>query len=491
MSIRWETCAPGFDGALHAFDPAAAASAAVPAKENLSRTVVPCEIAGRRAFLKIHRSRSGWERLKQALAPKARLEARLAGRLRTLGISAPEPLAWGVDATASYLLTRELESAVPLERVGASAALARTLGTLMARLHKAGLWHPDLHAGNLLVTTAPDAKPWLTVADLPSARLIPEMPRRLAVRALAMLAASLPLFRPADLLRALKAYRGGSGMSRKSRRKLIHLVLAEREGIWNRHWRSRTRRCMRTTGAFLASPGMVRRRDVSEETVRAAVTAHREALAGTGTSRLLKRDRKTSLSLGGGLSVKAFLGDRARRSWMGANALWERDCPTARPLAWVREGRDSFLVTGDLSSTAREMDRWVTERWKGLPASGRRRFLADLAAAFRKLGERAVWPGDAKACNLFVREKDGGFEFLLVDTDGVRQKRPSTAALARTLTQLHLSTPRRIGRTERARFLRGLAGKQWKSYARLVLRMSRRSAILFQSDGGDVQEPQP
>ncbi len=486
MTIRWETYALGLDEALRTFDPHAAGAKGVPAKENLSRTAVPCEIAGQKAFLKIHRSRSPLEGFKQALAPKSRQEARLARRLREVGGSAPEPLAAGWDARGSYLLTRELAGARPLNETEGSPALARALGALMARLHRVGLWHPDLHAGNLLVSTAPDASPWLTVADLPSAKLIPEMPKGLVLKSLAMLAASLPRFRNADLLRALKAYRTGTLPSRKARRRRVLALLAERERIWDRHWRSRTRRCTRTTGAFVATEAMVRRRDFPEASVTEALKAHRETLTGAGASRLLKKDGPTSVSRGAGVCVKASR--KSRRSWIGANALWERDCATARPLAWVQEG---FLITEDLSSSAREMDRWLAERWESLPPSVRRRFLQGLAAAFRKLGERGVWPSDAKACNLFVRQKDVGFEFPLVDTDGVRETRPSTAALSRTLVQLHLSTPRRVGRLARARFLRALTGKDWRGYARFVLRMARGRSILFQSEAGDVEEAQP
>ncbi len=513
-SLRWKLYAPDLAPALGAFDPETAARENPPAKQNLARTVVPCRLGDARAYLKVHRARSALDRLKQRAAPKALLEAELALRLRRLGIPAPEPLAAGWSPDASFLLTREIPGAVALHDADLAPRQRREacarLGCLLADAHRANLWHPDLHAGNLLVAPGADGLPWLTVSDLPSARLVPSVSGAMATRNLAMLAASLPALSRADRLRGLRAYHGGTLPPRRKLRARVAAILAERDAIWDRHWRSRTRRCTRTTGAFLArgegTLRVVARREFPEGAAAEALAQHRAILASPADPRAVKRDRKTSVTRGviaGGFHtcVKAFrarrLGPgRARRAWIAANALAERDCPTARPLAWVENGAAGYLVTEDLSREALELDRFLHARWEGLPARARRRLLQDLARAFRRLGERGAWPGDAKACNLFVREcPDGGFAFPLVDVDGVRQGRPDALALARALSQLHLSVPRVVGRLSRGRFLRAFLGSraraEWRQYAELALSLSAGQGILYQSGDGDVREPTP
>lgn len=521
--LRWTVLAPEIRDALDTLDPAAAVLAEPPAKRNLVRTVVPCTLGPHRAFLKIHRARGPLDALKLALAPKAALEADLAVRLRTRGVPAIEPLAHARDASASYLLTRALPGARPLHDLlptvdrAERRRLAAMAGAFLADLHRARLWHPDLHTGNLLVSPGPDGAPWLHVADLPAARLVPTVGRPLAVRAMAMLAASMACLTRTDLLRALKAY--GGGTLPPGTRRLAADVLAARDRIWATHWRSRTRRCVRTTGAFLRRREgpltAVVRRDVPEGALGAALAAH-DGIQAEGGPRAVKRDRGTRVSRGipgpdgTALCVKAYLPrgpldilrrasglTRARRAWIAANALAERDLPTAKPLAWAEQADGTgYLVTEDLSVRALELDRFLEARWSGLDTGSRRRLVAAAAALFRKLGERGAWPGDAKACNLFVEASpDGAFLLRLVDVDGVSQRRPDSLDLARTLSQLHLSVPRAVGRLARARFLRLLLGRSrhadWGPFARMALRLAAGRPVLYQGRAGDVEEAPP
>jgi hypothetical protein len=511
--LRWKCYAPDLVDALRTFDPETTVRSNPPAKKNLVRTVVSCKLGDVRTCLKVHRSRSAWDRLKQRLAPKALLEADLALRLRRLGIPAPEPLAAGWSPEASFLLTREIPGAFPLHDADLPPRLRREacalLGRLLADAHRAHLWHPDLHAGNLLVAPGADGLPWLTVGDLPSARLVPSVSGTMATRSLAMLAASLPSLTRTDRLRGLRAYCGGTLPPRRRLASWIARILAERDAIWKRHWLSRTQRCTRTTGAFIARKEgplrVVARREFPEGAAAEALAQHRAIQDSSTDSRAVKRDRKTSVTRGviaGGfrICVKAFRSRRvgtrrARRAWIAANALAERDCPTARPLAWVEHGAAGTLLMEDLSP-CRELDRTLAQRWIGMVPKVRRRLIEDLARAFRRLGERGVWPGDAKACNLFVKElPDGGFAFPLVDVDGVRQERPDALEMARALSQLHLSTPRAVGRLARGRFLRTLLGARapadWREYAELVGSLSAGQGILYQTDAGDVREEAP
>jgi hypothetical protein len=96
--------------------------------------------------------------------PKARMEFDRARALAGRGVETVEPLAWarypGRWPRGSFLVTRALEGTDPLDEhlthhPPASAADRRHLTTALAgyvsKLHEAGVTHPDLHPGNLLL----------------------------------------------------------------------------------------------------------------------------------------------------------------------------------------------------------------------------------------------------------------------------------------------------------------------------------------------------
>ncbi len=110
--------------------------------------------------------------------PKARLEFENAARLRSIGIGAAVPLAWGTPDTRwpgqSFLITRDLAPAVPFPDFiegrelspNSRREFARALGAFLAQLHENGINHPDPHPGNLLVSWEEPTPP----APLPDGR---------------------------------------------------------------------------------------------------------------------------------------------------------------------------------------------------------------------------------------------------------------------------------------------------------------------------------
>lgn len=89
-------------------------------------------------------------------------EFRLLARLRAMGLPVPAPVAsrycrHGLLYTADLITARIADArtlAECLARGELDAALATEVGALVARFHRAGVWHADLNAHNLLV--APD-----------------------------------------------------------------------------------------------------------------------------------------------------------------------------------------------------------------------------------------------------------------------------------------------------------------------------------------------
>ncbi len=119
---------------------------------------------GKDVFLKYYLPRSLFESLKYLFRPsRASAEWRNAGSLKRLGIPVPALLAWGERRTLgwwsqSFLVTESLVDSPTLlewsesQRVDArSGDLRRAIAGHVALMHQHGLFHRDLHGGNVLV----------------------------------------------------------------------------------------------------------------------------------------------------------------------------------------------------------------------------------------------------------------------------------------------------------------------------------------------------
>ncbi|HEV3440055.1 MAG TPA: lipopolysaccharide kinase InaA family protein, partial [Gemmata sp.] len=158
---------------------------AVLVKTNPARTVYRVDLSGGTVFIK-HCKITGlraWAREVIRL-PKARLEFENSLALRERNIPAVEPLAWGhlnsQRPGESYLITRGHTAAVPFlhylehilptlppdEYCAICRQIACELGRFLARLHDAGVTHPDPHPGNLLLELPPCRIPRFALIDL-------------------------------------------------------------------------------------------------------------------------------------------------------------------------------------------------------------------------------------------------------------------------------------------------------------------------------------
>ncbi len=162
-------------------------------RARLERKVWRVEGEGAAVFVKLQLFRSFRVRFRYAfrLSPTEK-EGRKTLEILRRGIAAPQPLLAGREGACflkrrSVLVTREVRgrpAARALEEGGLSLEdLARFLGRLASK----GVFHPDLHLGNLL--SAPEG---LVLLDLQSCRLLPfRVGRRGALSMAAKLGASL------------------------------------------------------------------------------------------------------------------------------------------------------------------------------------------------------------------------------------------------------------------------------------------------------------
>jgi tRNA A-37 threonylcarbamoyl transferase component Bud32 len=318
-------------------------------------------------------ARSGEAIVKVWLRP-SRTPAREVRALREAarrGVPVPELLDSGPD----WIATRFVE-ARPALREDTPKILP-----VIERMHDAGMLHGDLHLGNLLMQ---GDQPVLL--DLQRARFLPALPGILRSRELGYFAYSLgdPLPRSLEGVRFWRSWRA------------------------QRHWRSRTRRCVLESSGFtafeLAGQHGFRRREVEPEELRRALLE----LDGAET---LKRAGGTSLYRSRGWIVKQYGAQRAaRRAWINARGLEARGIETSPALAWA----GPWLVMRDAGPTLID---WVEQHFEAAPETEQLEMAQALGTLLGTLHSRGIYHADLKANNLAWAP---GVPPRLLDTDRVR-----------------------------------------------------------------------
>jgi tRNA A-37 threonylcarbamoyl transferase component Bud32 len=304
-------------------------------------------------------ARAGDAFVKVFLTPGARelREARNLERAGRLGLPVPSLL----DVGAGWIATRFLDG-----RAAERGDLLEILA-VAERMHRSGMLHGDFHLGNLLVS---DGRVVLT--DLQSSRFLPYVPRVLRDRELGYLAYSLGEPLPREL----------------EPQRFWYWVRAQR------HWRSRTRRCVMESGSFTrfeaGGARGFRRRDADESALRRAL----EGLAG---AHAIKEAEAGRLLRSGRWIVKEHRSARvARRAWRAGHGLEVRGIRTGRALAWA--GR--WLVMEDAGDTVTD---WVEQSFQAAPDAEQEDLglaLGDLLAALHR---RGIYHADLKANNIAWR----------------------------------------------------------------------------------------
>ena len=145
-------------------------------KRGAHRTVYRVELSGRHVYVKHFHSKR-WLGIAMDLmrGSPARREGCRLSEIARRGVPTSRPVAWGERVwggvvTESYLVTEAIGSVCTLDEYlshhvtmlssnewpAARRQLFRGLGRWLARIHEAGIYHRDLHAGNILVSPAAD-----------------------------------------------------------------------------------------------------------------------------------------------------------------------------------------------------------------------------------------------------------------------------------------------------------------------------------------------
>lgn len=431
-------------------------------RDNPRRRILRLDRPGGALLIKHFRMASGRhtgrERLKELVgASPADRERRHLETLHERGARVPRPIAAARLGDGDRLLVLPFldgRSWQELPRGRARREAARALGAAVRTLHDAGVFHGDLHLGNVLFT-----EEGAVVLDLQHARKLRGEADRL--RDLGELDFALwPLASRADRLRVQLAGLDlpGVGADRAALRQIA--VEARKRGV--RHAASRTRRSLRPGRRFAAldlpAGRGLRLREVPEALVEEALAAHTEAFE-RGDPRVWKDEGRSRISAvhAGGRDVVVketraeggarrvadlWRGSAARRAWRAGHGLIVRDIAAALPLAFV-EGRTlglpgrSWLVLERLPGPDA-----LTQALQSPDAS-----LDAMLDVLSRLHARGVDHGDLKATNLVA---DGHGGLALVDLEQVRF--PDELAEERRiegLAELNASLPDQVANAAR------------------------------------------
>ncbi len=448
-------------------------------KENMVRTVLSVG----HLVIKTYRIRGVAESMKYFVIPsKAETEWEMSRVLAKAGLDSVEAVAFGERKRGGLLdeayfacihlgdvktLAERLDGAEPDKR----KRLAEAAAELVHALHAAGVYHRDLHAGNVLVTSAGK----LHVIDLHRVSKRIGTSGRYANLA-KLFGPSGTCFDEEEARRGVDHYCKLVGSNNVRRVFLRVAALAEK--IHKRHLKSRSVRCIKESSRFTIDrrPGfrIYRKRSLSAEDVQRIVNMHRagEVVAprvhdssssfATRVECLWKEDSpavfvKEEKSRGAFRAIlSCFTGSRTRRAWLAANALEVNRVPTPEPLAFVESalsGAGSLLITDFIenASTLKEVAR-------AQPLSETRAAVVSAVAPIASALHRAdVYHSDWSAKNFLLvpapgSEGDNGpFLAYLVDTEAVRpHRRLGLVRIVKNLGQLN-DVPT-FTRAERMRF---------------------------------------
>jgi tRNA A-37 threonylcarbamoyl transferase component Bud32 len=453
-------------------------------RERKLRAIAVAPVDGQRqAHIKKYKAAGVVPRLRALLkVSQADLELKYLLAAKDAGLPAPDVIFFGRRGPDAYLATLLIPSAESLMEVirkrpeVLDAALIEALARLVASAHDAGFLHRDLHLGNILR----GGDGGLYLIDMHRMEVKTAVSDEEAAENLGLLDFSLSrITGPENRDALMKAYheirRPKMGLE-----DFRALVSAASRAWGRRHFRSRTRRCLRDGENFAVEKTgecIVHRKSDWAGDIKALIAAH-----GGKSATILKEGKNTRLTVlpdisgdskicvkeyrkGGFGSLLESLarGSRAKRAWTNANGLKIRGLATPEPLAYARTWDAEYFVTRFVAN-AQPLDSYLHERFENVAdrpvLRGKWRVMRDIGRWLARVHKAEVYHKDLKANNVLVAEENGATRFLLLDLDRVRFDRPlSQAEIEFNMACLNAAVPNFISATDRMRVFKAYTGR--------------------------------
>ncbi len=517
-------------------------------KHGLHRTVYRIDLPQGNFFLKHQRCLSLRDILRNIIRPSgSRREYEKSAELTRREIPTLHAVAWGERRELGIvrehcLLTKAVPRSCSLLEFfeakdtwipnASQPAFDRQLCVLLAELcakaHRAGVWHDDLHPGNILLrfeerhSAAEGADnssaclPTLYLIDVPGVRLSRSLGWRQSLASLVMLLTAVkPFASKAQRWRFWRHYRDARGdlPTIDPRRAAADIDRGSQQCLRSLA-RKRDKRSMATNRDYyrltasggrghavgdldagclkqlIEAPSQLIERNIERPLKISHSSVVVEAdlpIAGSLRHVLYKRTGVTNVTKWFTSFVRQT---RAEQGWRLGHALRTRGIPTARPLAVIvprgkMRSRVSYLVTEWIDG-ALDFHQFA---WKLATLSESERFAiaGRVAESLGKLAGRMhkayVTHRDLKGCNILITQDDQNVRCFLIDMHGVAIcRRLSTGRRVRNLSRLALSAETHpwVTRTMRLRFLRSYcktvgAPGEWKTlWTQIALRTRQR-----------------
>jgi tRNA A-37 threonylcarbamoyl transferase component Bud32 len=501
----------------------------VPAIQNLEGEVIKASklrfaaifrlTDGRRIFFKRDKTRGLLVSLKFLMFPsKGRKEWFIADQFKKRNLPVPEPLGWMEKVhlgfvKESYYLSEAIGSGVSLIKdsviLGSPFALPNLAKTLK-KFHDAGLFHHDLHVGNFLW----DGKSFY-LTDLHRAEIVRSLSLDQRLWNFSQIFLSLrSRWTEKEQMQFIEKYFEGDSFDLEQKEEHIRKIHSLMDRLQKRHWRSRTKRCVKESTEFsMKKEKGVRyyhRRDFSLDDIRRVIGEHL-SLVNEKPPALAKYSSEVIVSiLNVGrrrVCVKQFRYPHVRdifkdlfrpskglKSWVGGNGLKVRGISSIKPIALVEKrgwlgGRESFFLM-EAPKEAQELDRSILKWCEDFRE--KRLFIKAFAQWFSHLHQMNVYHKDMKARNILFSKNGENLNFQLLDLEDIRlDERINEKKLFKNLLQLNTSVPTIFTRTDHLRFFKGYLRlnpiiKDRKIFLRRLIEESQRRGTVYVTPEGVI-----
>ena len=403
-------------------------------KSNQRRQVFYLQTSTGQYFLKISKLVRKKDRTRHRLFPMRRwAEWQNLHRLRAKNVAAATPvLKGGKKGEFFFLVTEQVLGSQPACQ---STEEAHALGTYVKDIHDKGIYHADLHPGNIILRKS--REPWLI--DTQEVFFLPCLPHWVRAYNLGRLFYHLSGSKTVDhwIEAFLFAYNRGL-------RKPITGAEVARccEYHRQRRYRSRTKRCCKNSSEFeiVKEQGGrgYKRRDFSWKPQKI-----QEAL---DRGEWIKQDRVLRY---GDLCIKVhtnrfFHKDRCLKAWKMSRALEVRNIPVPKALAYLRMAGKSYFISEFLDGIG--LNPYI---FASLDEQSKRQKLKELAQWLVRIHNSCVFQRDLKSNNLLYANS----RFVLLGLGSVEIPRHvSEKKRIMNLAQLNASLSDAITLKDRLRF---------------------------------------